>query len=238
MQVDAVSSSLLPLLSLDHDDYVPFWLRSGNYDNYDSHVVDNDAASLVVNCDSQSYNNSHNKDTIYKDEDLHHLNNYDARGRCTKHPHVKLRRLRRKNTLSLKKKMKNSRSKEENDKWEVLMKVCPDCCMEELIKIALPTSKDEDEDDTLDTAEETEDSSRSSDGSAAAARHKSSFSERRQHEYGNGDPGTKSIRLKNFHRQEDTKKHHFKLSSTVNFIKELNRHGGKTKRRVSRKQVK
>lgn len=190
---DAVSSTLLPLLSIDSDN-VPLVLRSGNRDS----IVDNDAASLVVNCssrfhhsnNSKNVNKSYNKPIIDKDSDLNYLNNYDLRGRCIRHPHVKLRR-RRKN-LSLKK------NRSEDEKWEVLTNVCPHCCIEELIKIA-STSKDDEEDDPLeeeiddlvevsmrdndvkhraiftrtDTAEETEDSSRSSDGSAAtaAARH-------------------------------------------------------------------
>jgi len=47
-------------------------------------------------------------------------NEYDERGRCVRHPHVKLR----------KKKMFGK-------KWKVLMSACPDCCVDELKRIRL-----------------------------------------------------------------------------------------------------
>ena len=51
----------------------------------------------------------------------------DSRGRCIYHPHVRLRK-RKKLTLG-------RRGGKEN-KWKTLMKACPDCCMEEMLKFS------------------------------------------------------------------------------------------------------
>ena len=45
-------------------------------------------------------------------------NNYDLKGRCVRHPHV---RLRKKKFLGR--------------GWKVLMSTCPDCCMDELRRL-------------------------------------------------------------------------------------------------------
>ncbi|KAL7516118.1 hypothetical protein ACHAWX_004355 [Stephanocyclus meneghinianus] len=51
-------------------------------------------------------------------------NNYDSKGRCVRHPHV---RLRKKKILGR--------------GWKILMSACPDCCVEELRRIKSESSK-------------------------------------------------------------------------------------------------
>ncbi|KAL3793337.1 hypothetical protein HJC23_003847 [Cyclotella cryptica] len=51
-------------------------------------------------------------------------NNYDSKGRCVKHPHVRLRK-----------------KKIFGRGWKVLMSACPDCCVDELRRIKSEASK-------------------------------------------------------------------------------------------------
>jgi hypothetical protein len=92
-------------------------------------------------------------------------NNFDAKGRCVKHPHV---RLRKKKFLGR--------------GWKVLMSACPDCCVDELrrlhakkksinaqkpVKKALPRSsiKDKESDDTASLSSSSQGSSYDKQGS-------------------------------------------------------------------------
>jgi hypothetical protein len=60
-----------------------------------------------------------------EDEDMCiSTNNYDKKGRCVRHPHV---RLRKKKILGR--------------GWKILMSACPDCCVDELRRIKLEASK-------------------------------------------------------------------------------------------------
>mmetsp|Transcript_1847 Transcript_1847/g.3582 ORF Transcript_1847/g.3582 Transcript_1847/m.3582 type:complete len:1011 (-) Transcript_1847:204-3236(-) len=83
---------------------------------------------------NNNYNNHHGKNNYnfqdpQDEEDLTstlpaiNTNNYDSKGRCIAHPHI---RLRKKKLLGR--------------GWKVLMNACPDCCVEELRRIKLVES--------------------------------------------------------------------------------------------------
>jgi len=61
-------------------------------------------------------------------------NNYDKKGRCVVHPHIRLRKKKLLNRLCL-----GSSSKDNPDGggWKILMSACPDCCVDELRRIRL-----------------------------------------------------------------------------------------------------
>lgn len=61
-------------------------------------------------------------------------NNYDKRGRCVVHPHIRLRKKKLLNRLCL-----GSSNKDNPDGggWKILMSACPDCCVDELRRIRL-----------------------------------------------------------------------------------------------------
>jgi len=61
-------------------------------------------------------------------------NNYDKKGRCVVHPHIRLRKKKFLNRLCL-----GSSSKDNPDGggWKILMSACPDCCVDELRRIRL-----------------------------------------------------------------------------------------------------
>mmetsp|Transcript_11557 Transcript_11557/g.24648 ORF Transcript_11557/g.24648 Transcript_11557/m.24648 type:complete len:377 (+) Transcript_11557:135-1265(+) len=88
------------------------------------------------------------------------ISTYDFKGRCPRHPH---NRLRRKKFFGLR------------SQWEVKMTACPDCCMEELLKVCYAKTID-----TVGSYESSDDDS-SDDGIQprkrnSAIRHKSSAS--------------------------------------------------------------
>ena len=58
-------------------------------------------------------------------------NNYDKKGRCIVHPHIRLRKKKFMSRLCL------GSSSDNNSGWKILMSACPDCCVDELRRIRL-----------------------------------------------------------------------------------------------------
>ena len=58
-------------------------------------------------------------------------NNYDKKGRCIVHPHIRLRKKKFMSRLCL------GSSSNNNSGWKILMSACPDCCVDELRRIRL-----------------------------------------------------------------------------------------------------
>ena len=58
-------------------------------------------------------------------------NNYDKKGRCIVHPHIRLRKKKFMSRLCL------GSSSNNNNGWKILMSACPDCCVDELRRIRL-----------------------------------------------------------------------------------------------------
>jgi len=56
-------------------------------------------------------------------------NNYDKKGRCIVHPHIRLRKKKFMSRLCL--------GSSSNNGWKILMSACPDCCVDELRRIRL-----------------------------------------------------------------------------------------------------
>lgn len=75
--------------------------------------------------DEDNHSTNNEQDSNQPEDPLYQINtnNYDSKGRCVDHPHIRLR----------KKKMLGRG-------WKVLMSACPDCCVEELRRIKLVES--------------------------------------------------------------------------------------------------
>jgi len=117
---------------------------------------------------SNTHELSDDTTTINIDTNINNDNNtYDKYGRCINHPHIQLRR---RQLFSF------------SSEWKTILKVCPDCCMEELNRLYASSSmklndkkkesdldetelydddstdaEDEDEEDVLGTNDETDD---------------------------------------------------------------------------------
>ena len=77
-------------------------------------------------CSSDTHKLSDDTTTINIDTNINNDNNtYDKHGRCIHHPQIQLRR---RQLFSF------------STEWKIILKVCPDCCMEELNRLYASTS--------------------------------------------------------------------------------------------------
>ena len=96
--------------------------------------VEDDGESPLPRKISNESNDS-TQDTITHEETNSssvNTNNYDKKGRCIVHPHIRLRKKKFMSRLCL-----GSSSNNKDGGWKILMSACPDCCVDELRRIRL-----------------------------------------------------------------------------------------------------